>query len=203
MKRYVRGILAAAAILVIAVAGAVWWLDWGPGLEREAGRLVAIAGIRPGMTVADAGAGSGRMAVQIAARVGPSGRVIATEIDRELLRRIGERAAAKGLGNVSPVLAGESTTGLAANCCDVIYLRRVYHHLSDPQAIGAGLAAALRPGGRLAVIDFMTPDWLPFVRHGVPARTVRGGLERAGFVLEQHVQRWSPFEYCLVFRKSG
>lgn len=206
MKRYVRRIsvaaLAVLALVAAAGAGAPWWFSRGPGFERECDRLAAVAAIRPGMTVADVGAGSGRMAASMAARIGPSGRLFATEIKEALIRSIRERAAAEGLSNVTLVLAGESTTGLAANCCDVIYLRRVYHHLADAQAIATSLYSSLRSGGRLVVIDMMTPDWLPVVRHGIPAETVRSGLQRAGFLLERHIDRWSPIDYCLVFRKA-
>lgn len=177
-------------------AGAAWWWALGPGLRREAGRVADAAGIRPGMTVADVGAGSGRMAVEIAARVGPSGRVLATEIERGLLLEIGQRAAARGLGNVTPMMAGQEATGLEPGCCDAIYMRRVFHHLAGAQAIAASLHRSLRPGGRLVVIDFALPG------HGVPAETVRATLEGAGFIFERRIERWSLIDYCLVFRKS-
>ena len=205
VKRYVWRILVAAVVVLVLVAaagaGVAWWFNRGPGFERECDRLAALAATRPGMVVADIGAGSGRMAASMAFRIGPSGRLFATEINEVLLQSIRERAAGQGLSNVTPILAGESTTGLAADCCDVIYMRRVYHHLTDARAVATSLYSSLRPGGRLVVIDMWTPDRLPFVRHGIPAETVRSGLERAGFQLERQIDRWSPIDYCLVFRK--
>jgi predicted methyltransferase len=205
MKRYVRRIFAAALVVLVLVAaagvGAAWWFNRGPGFERECDRLVAVAFIRPGMAVADVGAGSGRMAASMAVRIGPSGRLFATEIKEGLLQSIRERAAARDLSNVTPILAGESATGLAVNCCDVIYMRRVYHHLTDAQAVATSLYSSLRPGGRLAVIDMWMADRLPGARHGIPSEAVRSGLERAGFQLERHLEWWSLIDYCLVFRK--
>jgi ubiquinone/menaquinone biosynthesis C-methylase UbiE len=205
--RYIRRILVAVfvALVLIAAAGAGvdWWFNRGPGFARECDRLAAVALIGPGMSVADVGAGSGHVAASMAIRIGPSGRLFATEIEEALLRRIREGATAKGLTNVTAILAGESATGLDANCCDVIYLRRVYHHLADPRAIAASLYSSLRPGGRLVIIDMWMPARLPFVRHGIPSEAVRSELERAGFRLERRLEWWSPIDYCMVFRKAS
>ena len=109
----------------------------------------------------------------------------------------------RGLTNVTAVQAGVNTTGLPAGCCDVIYLRRVYHHLSDPPAIAAAIYSSLRPGGRLVVIDMLTPNWLPrSLQHGIPSEVVRNGIESAGFRFERKIDWWSPIDYCLSFRKD-
>jgi SAM-dependent methyltransferase len=101
--------------------------------------------------------------------------------------------------------AHASDTGLPANCCDAIVLRRVYHHLTDPSAIGAGLLHALRPGGVLAVIDFPPPFFLGRGRFGVPAEAVTGELKASGFELVRLLDDWpgrGPFAtYCALFRK--
>src|SRR4029079_3555578 len=165
MKRsFLRVLVAVAALLVAvpAVCGALaWWFEGGPGFRRQCDRLAAIAAIRPGMTVADLGAVCGRVAVLIAARLGSSGRLYATELYEARLGEIKQTAAAEGLTNVTAVQAGVNTTRLPPGCGDVIYLRRVYHHLSDPPAIAAAIYSSLRPGGRLVVIDMLTPNWLP------------------------------------------
>jgi len=208
MTRRVRTILAAAcallAVVLAGVAGVAWWFIRGPGLRRDCDRLAAVADIRPGMTVADVGAGSGRIAVSIAVRLGASGRLYATELSERRLGEIRQRAAAEGLSNLIAIEAGVSSTGLADGCCDVIYMRRVYHHLTDPAAIAAGLYSSLRPGGRLVVIDMLTPQWLPrFLHHGISAGAIRAGLEPAGFLFERSVDWKSPIDYCLVFRKAA
>jgi ubiquinone/menaquinone biosynthesis C-methylase UbiE len=204
MKRGVRkALLVAVALLVgvpTALATMVWWFEWGPGFRSRCDRLAAVAAIHPGMTVADLGAGSGEVAVRIAARLEPSGRLYATELFQSRLEDIRNRAAAASLAYITAVKAADDATGLPAGCCVVIYMRRVYHHLEDPRAIAAGIAASLRPGGRLVVIDMMTPRWLPeSFQHGIPPEEIRAGLESAGFQLERRLDRWSPIDYCLVF----
>jgi ubiquinone/menaquinone biosynthesis C-methylase UbiE len=208
MKRRTRIVLIVSAFLLVAVIAACfgleWWFERGPGFRRQWDRLAALTAMRPGMTVADLGAGSGRIAFEIAPRVGPAGRLYATEISEDSLAEIKGGAAALGLENITPVRASSDATGLEAGCCDVIYLRRVYHHLTDPQAIARGLYSSLRPGGRLVVIDMLTPTWLPHsLQHGIASEAVRQGIESAGFRLERKIEWWSPIDYCLIFRKDG
>lgn len=206
MKHSVRRAVLLAAglalVLAAAVAATAFWYQCGPGLEREADRLTAVSALSPGMTVADIGAGTGSLAFRVAGRVGQSGRVYATEINQSLIERIGETAAAKGITNLSTILAGEHSTGLPLNCCEVIYMRRVYHHLTDSRAILQGLHAALRPGGRLIIIDFITPSWLRVARHGIESEVVRREASGAGLILDRRIDHWSQIDYCLVFRKA-
>jgi ubiquinone/menaquinone biosynthesis C-methylase UbiE len=155
--------------------------------------------MQPGMTVAEIGAGRGRMAVLLARRLGPSSRIYATEIEPEKQNAI--RSAAAGLASFSVLPAAESSVNLPEACCDAIYLRRVYHHLSDSAAINRSLYLSLRAGGRLAIIDMLTPRWIFWTRHGIPAETVVAQVTAAGFRLERRVDRWSPIDYCLVFQK--
>lgn len=187
---------------LLAAAGlAVYRSQSGPGLEREVERLALLVKLRPGMTVAEIGAGNGRMAVHLARRLGPSGRLYTTELDPGKLEAIRNAAAAAGLGNIAIIEAGEHSTGLPDACCDVIYMRRVYHHFTDPASMNKGLYAALRPGGRLAVIDFLSPRWMFFLHHGIAREVVVGQVTSAGFTLDRRVDGWSPIDYCLVFRK--
>ena len=80
-------------------------------------------------------------------------------------------------------------------------MRRTYHHFTRAADINKSLFAALRPGGRLAIIDFLSPRWLFFLRHGIPRNAVAREVVAAGFVLDRRIDRWSPIDYCLVFRK--
>ena len=207
MRKYVRRTLLAAALLLavpVLLAGLAWWFEWGPGFRRQCDRLATVAGILPGMTVADIGAGGGAVAVRIASRLGPSGRLYATELFESHLEEIRNRATAAGLASITTVHAADDATGLPAGCCDVIYMRRVYHHLEDPKAIAAGIDSSLRPGGRLVVIDMITPHWIPnSFQHGIPSEDIRAGFESAGFQLERRIDWWSPIDYCLVFRKRA
>ncbi|MBI4876891.1 MAG: methyltransferase domain-containing protein [Acidobacteria bacterium] len=204
MRRLLRValVLAALGALLLAAREGLRWYARGPWVQREADRLAALAEIRPGMTVAEIGAGQGRLAVLVARRLGPAGRLYATELGAENLAAL-RRAASAGGVEMVVLEAGEHSANLAADCCDVVFMRRVYHHLSDPEPIVRGLYAALRPGGRLAVIDMLSPRLAFWGRHGIAAETVVPRVVSAGFQLENRVNWWSPIDYCLVFRKPA
>jgi predicted methyltransferase len=184
--------------------------------RADADRLAAMLQLKPGMVVADVGAGSGWMTVMLGGLVGPKGHVFSTEIDPRELSKIRNAVAAAHLDNVTVVQATASDTGLPANCCDAIILRRVYHHLTDPADTDRSLHQALRPGGQLAVVDFRpsiltwpwTPRGLPPNRegHGIGPMTVTDELKRAGFEYVSMDDPWpgSSFlsSYCLVFTKA-
>jgi ubiquinone/menaquinone biosynthesis C-methylase UbiE len=208
MTRRTRRWLFTAAALFIGVpallGAAAWWFERGPGFRRQCDRLVSVAEIRPGMVVADVGAGDGRVAARVASRLGAAGRLYATEITDVRRSEIRKRAADEGISNIVALNAGEEVTGLPSNCCDAIYLRRVYHHLSNAEAIASGLYAAVRPGGRLVVVEMSTPKWLPdSLQHGIEPAPVRKTVEAAGFQFERRIDWWSPIDYALVFRKGA
>ncbi len=210
-RRRLLWILPLAAVVgAAAVFGVRIWHS--SSLASEAARLMQVLHLQPGMTAAEIGAGSGRMAILIASRLGPNGSIFATEIEHDKLDSIRQAAAQARLANVIVVKAGHSQTNLPPQCCDAIFLRKVYHHFTAPAAITASLYVSLRPGGRLAVIDFPPRSWLTWFApvHGVPGS--RGGhgmppelliqeLTAAGFVLEYRSADWPEWNYCIVVRK--
>ena len=120
----------------------------------EMPELVKLFELKPGMTVADVGAGFGAWTMQFSKVVGPAGRVIATDIGAPQLAALRDSVKREALTNVTVIEAATDATNLPAGCCDAILIRDAYHHLTQPAAIVKSLAAALKPGGRLAVIDF-------------------------------------------------
>jgi ubiquinone/menaquinone biosynthesis C-methylase UbiE len=115
--------------------------------------LDALA-IGPGQTVCDIGAGPGYFALRIAKRVGPGGRVLAVDVEPKILDVLRARLEKAGLRNVTPVLALGDDPLLPARSCDLVLLVDVYHHLPDGPRYLARLAALLRPGGRIANVDW-------------------------------------------------
>jgi arsenite methyltransferase len=113
-------------------------------------RAMALA---PTMHVADVGAGTGYFAVRLARAV-PAGEVSATDIEPNMVRFVNERARREGLPNLRAILATEAASGLSRASFDRILVVHVWHHLTDRRALARDLAAALRPGGRLFVVDF-------------------------------------------------
>jgi ubiquinone/menaquinone biosynthesis C-methylase UbiE len=181
--------------------------------EIEIPQLVTLLELKPGMTVADVGAGFGAWTMGFARWLGPQGRVYATDIGAPQLSALRDLVKREGLNNVTVVAAGVTSTNLPAGCCDAILLRDSYHHLTDPQAIIRSLAAALKPGGRLAIVDFAprpgsdVPSGVPADRlgHGIPPAVI----EREGGTALTHVRtilEWSPKSqpadlYLVLFRK--
>ena len=197
-------IVFAVCLLVLLLAGAglaILWSQRGPGLRNEVDRLATVLDVRPGMSGGEIGAGYGRMAVRMAQHLGATGHLYATEIESEKLQAINRAASAAGLTNIVAIPAGEHSANLPDSCCEIIYMRRVYHHLDDPLAINRSLYAALRPGGRLAIIDFLSPRWMFFLHHGISSDLLVRQVTAAGFILERRIDRWSPIDFCLVFRK--
>jgi predicted methyltransferase len=165
---------------------------------REVPQLAEVLALKPGGTVADVGSGGGAMAVVFANWLGPAGRVYATDIRAPQLAEI--RAAVAGLANVVVLEGATQSTKLPSECCDAIFLRDVYHHLTHPRDIGASLWAALKPGGRLAIIDFppdpgsSIPDGVPENRggHGIPASIIVSEITQSGFRHVTTISRWPP-----------
>ncbi len=109
--------------------------------------------LTPAMTVADVGAGTGYFAVRLARAV-PAGEVIATDLEPDMVRYLNERARREHLPNLRAVAATPTTSGLAAGSVDRVLVVDVWHHLADRVGYARDLAAALRPGGVLLVVDF-------------------------------------------------
>ena len=158
---------------------------------REVPQLAELLALKPGMIVADVGAGGGAMSVVMAKWLGPEGRVYATDIRAEQLAEIRAAVAQDALSNVVVLEGAESSTNLPSECCDAIFLRDVYHHLTRPHEFDASLLAALKPGGRLAVIDF-PPE--PGLEHpgGRAGRSRRSWHSRVDHRDGGHARRLSP-----------
>jgi len=119
--------------------------------------------LEPAMIVADVGAGTGYFAVRLARAV-PRGEVIATDLEPDMVRFLNERARREQLANLRSILATPTASGLAASSVDRILVVQVWHHLANRGEYARGLATALRPGGRLFVVDFN-----PTAHRGPPA----------------------------------
>src|SRR5262245_24577234 len=195
-------------LAVILGVGCYGWRDFGfRASGPEMPRLRHELALKPGMSVADVGAGRGELTVALAAEVGPSGQVFSTDIDTEALEHTRARVAAAALQNVTVVQAHARDSGLPTHCCDAVVLRRVYHHLSDPPATNGDLLRVLRPGGVLTIIDFPPMfRWLwPRGGHVVASNRVVEEVTASGFELVHVVEDWpgrGPLaSYCVVFRK--
>jgi SAM-dependent methyltransferase len=116
--------------------------------------IVAALHLAPGMAVADIGAGTGFFTRLFAEKVGPAGKVYAVDIAPQFLAHIAADARKRRQDQVVTVLVSQDSTNLPKASVDVVFLSDVYHHLEKPEQVLASIRQALRPGGRLVVIDF-------------------------------------------------
>ena len=172
--------------------------------EAEVERLADVLDIQPGDAVADIGAGDGWLSIEIAALVGESGQVFATELSADRRDAIRTAVAAAGLDNVTVVEAGEQETNLPPGCCDAIFMRRVYHHLTDPAATNASLHAALKPGGRLAIVELEFSGFLRPLRgwpHWTDDAQVVAEVTATGLTHVETLDWPLGAHYAALFRK--
>jgi ubiquinone/menaquinone biosynthesis C-methylase UbiE len=161
--------------------------------------------------VADVGAGDGSYSFAAAQQVGASGLVYTTEIDGDKLKQLRAEVLKRKLANVIVVEGTVNDTKLPTECCDAIYLRHVYHHLTQPEEFDRNLVRSLKPGGRLAIIDFPANGNLEAVEgvpknrggHGIPEKVMVDELSSAGLQVDKVVKDWSKTDYCAVFVKRG
>lgn len=116
--------------------------------------IAAAAGVKAGMAVADIGAGTGLFSLLFAEEVGPRGKVYAVDVSREFVDNIVRRAREQGLENIFGVVNTQTSTELPPAAVDLAFLSDTYHHFERPAAMLVSIHRALRPGGRLVVIDF-------------------------------------------------
>lgn len=208
-----KGFMACAILAVVALAGVLAAQQpWNRDFDEDMKRLVPILDLQAGRVVADIGAGGGELSVRLARQVGPEGRVYATEMEKGRMERIRKRAEDAGLKNVDVLEAHATRTNLPESCCDAIVIRNVYHHFDDPAAMNKSLLASLKPGGRLAIIDFSPNRGRPTAAsakdrdqdntHGVDADTVVAEVTAAGFE-RQAVEKSDDRSFMAVFRKGS
>ena len=199
-----------AALVCTALAGAGLLHRANADAADEIKRLAALMEWKPETVVADIGAGDGSYAFAAAQLVGASGKVFATEIDQEKLTSLRSDVAKRHLTNVVVVESKEAHTNLPAECCDAIFLRRVYHHLTKPAEFDAALVRSLKPGGKLAIIEFPPRSGLDPVEgvpanrggHGIPQKVVIEELTSTGLQLVKTVNDWPANDYCVLFVKK-
>lgn len=174
-----------SAIVVFAVAAGIVCAQDN---AADAKRLIEALQVRPGSVVAEIGAGDGDLTIALAKHVGPDGKIFTSELGEERVKQLRSAVEKSGVSNVQVLEGHETRANLPEGCCDAIFMRSVYHHFGDPPAMNASFLQALKPGGRIAVIDFAPPKdtAAPGKRggdgaHGVSAEVVANELKAAGF----------------------
>ena len=186
------------------------WVERFEGESREIfvsrQAITAAVQLKPGLTVADIGAGTGLFTALFAQQVGTEGQVYAVDIAPKFVAHLRDRVAEKGLDKVTVVLGQEDSITLSNASIDVAFVCDVYHHFEYPQASLASIYRALRSGGTFVVIDFeripgQSPEWIfEHVRAG--KEVVTKEVQTAGFQLVEEVSLDGLTEnYFLRFAK--
>ena len=190
-------------LLTISLAASVFFAGavWAQDNAADTKRLIEALRLKPGDVVAEIGAGGGELTLALAQHLGASGKVLTSELGAERIQRLRTAIEKSGATNVQVVEGHETRANLPDGCCDAIFMRNVYHHFGDPPAMHASFLRALKPGGRIAIIDFAPRkgDTAPpgkrgeDASHGVSETVVAGELKAAGFALvSQPVEALPP-----------
>jgi precorrin-6B methylase 2 len=185
----------------MGVAGASWLDRPEREAEEAPSKAIAALGIRPGDVVADVGAGSGYYAVRLARVVGPGGRVVATDLQPGMLDIIRSKIARERLANVELVQGRADDPVLPPDTFDTILMVDVYHELAAPQVFVRKLKDALKPDGRLVLIEFRLEDPRVPIReeHKMSVAQVRQELGADGFRIDRVIDVL-PWQHIIVLR---
>jgi len=177
--------------------------DWASPPERDAadesGQLIRGLEIQPGMAVADIGAGSGYHTLRLSPAVGPTGVVYAEDIVEQYLSGLRREAARRGLKNIRIVVGKADDPALPPHSVDRAVLVHMYHEIASPYALLWRLAPALRPGGRVGVIDL---DRAP-QDHGTPPALLKCEFEAVGYREVAFQRLGGGVGYLAVFTPPG
>jgi predicted methyltransferase len=170
---------------------------WGRDEWQEPERVVAALGLEPGARVADLGSGGGYFTFRLARAVGPAGKVYAVDVDEGLNAYVAGRAKEEGLANVEVILAEYADPKLP-EAVDLVFTSNTYHHIEDRPRYFAHARKYLRPGGRVAILEYSkAPSWfLP--SHTTSAEAIRAEMEAAGYRLLQ-THDFPSRQHFLVF----
>ena len=193
---------------VAALAGNQWSTETARDKRGEAEEIMKAAGLKPGMTVADIGAGEGYYTVRLAEKVGKNGRVLAQDIDEDAIKRLADRVARDALDNVSIKLGAGDDPRLPESSFDRIFLVHMYHEVREPYAFLSRLRAAIKTdsdggyskdSGEVIVVDVNRP----FTQHGIPPKQLFCEFEAVGYELIGFMERPELGGYFARFRPKG
>ena len=184
--------------------GAEWLIRNEREREERCSMVLTNLGVKPGMKVCDMGCGNGFYTLQIAQMVGPQGHVYAVDIQPEMLKMLNFRADQEGVANFSPILGSELDPRLPKESVDMILCVDVYHEFSQPQAMIRKLRDALKPDGRLILLEYRAED--PAIpinpEHKMTVGQVKAEIEPEGFKLQTPIENL-PRQHLLILTKTA
>ena len=198
-KRYMGREIAA----VMGWQGAAWLEREEREREERTDLLLTALALKPGMVVADIGAGTGYLSRRMATAVGSSGKVLAVDVQPEMIQMLKQLAQRAQLSQIVPVQCSETDVGLQPNSLDLAIMVDVYHELAYPFEVLASVIRALKPGGRVVFVEYRAED------RGVPIKELHK-MSQAQVKREAaaHALVWErtadtlPWQHMVVFRKT-
>lgn len=186
---------------VMGVGGAGWLERPERESEEAPSKAIEALDLKPGMVVADIGAGSGYYTSRMAKRVSPTGRVFATDIQPGMIELLNRRVSSEALTNVTTILSTMEDPRLPPKSIDLAIMVDVYHELQQPQLFLQHLKDAFKPGGRLVLLEFRKEDpKVPILEvHKMSVAEVKQELEAEGYALDRVIDVL-PWQHIIVLR---
>jgi ubiquinone/menaquinone biosynthesis C-methylase UbiE len=183
--------------------GAPWLTRESREREEESSTLLEALKVQPGDVVADIGCGNGFYTLKLAKLVGPNGKVIAVDIQREMLEFLKEAAAAEGITNIDPVLGTVIDPKLPAEKVDLVLLVDVYHEFSHPEQMLSAIRTSLKPTGRVALAEFRAEDPKVPIKplHKMSKQQILKEFPPNGFKLIEEFDKL-PWQHLMFFQRD-
>jgi ubiquinone/menaquinone biosynthesis C-methylase UbiE len=183
--------------------GASWLLRKLREQEEGTSNLLPQLGLKPGLTVCDLGSGNGYHSLMMAPLVAPAGRILAVDIQKEMLGQLRERAEAAGINNVQTILGDVHDPHLPAESCDLILMVDVYHEFSHPEQMLAAIRRSLKPDGRVALVEYRAedPDVPIKPEHKMSKAQILKEWQPNGFQLAGEYDKL-PWQHLMFFKRK-
>lgn len=162
----------------------IWAVMLNNRAKKDSQRVLDNLEIHPGDIIADIGSGGGNFTFEMAKLTGSQGKVLAADTNEKLLAYVENTAKKKQLHNIERVICSEGGCPLSKESCDLIFMRNVFHHIKNPVSYFAKLRASIKPGGRIAVIDWKDTGrgFVGRAGHAAPEEEIHRVLQEAGFL---------------------
>ncbi|MGL6073369.1 MAG: class I SAM-dependent methyltransferase [Fimbriiglobus sp.] len=189
---------------VMGYQGAGWLERTEREREEEPAKLLKALDIKPGMTIADVGAGSGYHVFRMAPLVGEKGKILAVDIQPEMLKLIEKRAKKEKVSNIELITSTEADPKLPEAKVDLIIMVDVYHELAFPYEMMEKMVAALKPGGRIAFVEFRLEDPQVPIKlvHKMSERQVLKEMSEFANMEHTKTNRDLPWQHIILFTKK-
>lgn len=183
--------------------GAAWLVRKKREIEEAATLMRQELKVTPGMTICDMGCGNGYHTLPLAAAVGEKGKILAVDVQPEMIDMLRQRITAKNITNIEPINGAYHDPKLPPNTCDMVLLVDVYHEFSHPVQMLASMHAALKKDGQLVLVEFREEDASVPIKpeHKMSKAQIKKEMTANGFTLH-HEFDGLPWQHLMFFRKS-